>query len=169
MKTDTLDSFDSDYLDQVIEGVTASFCATQSLGTFYEITDEEYEVLYRKAYQAYNNGLFNDALKLFGLAVYFNASETRFLFGFAATLQMLKIYDKAIFYYMLAAKQDLDDPEITFHLAECLLAQSMQEEAIEALKMTVQETNARPQYAQLHQKAQAYLVLAQKKQSPATA
>jgi len=57
----------------------------------------------------------------------------------------------------MASILDLRDPEPTFHTAECMLAMGLVTEATEALQMVVKQTETKPDYQAMNQRAKVIL------------
>jgi type III secretion system low calcium response chaperone LcrH/SycD len=125
----------------------------------YGITEEELEALYTKGFQEYNAQQYEKAMETFAYLIYLKPDEKRYLFAFGAVLQVIKDYKKAIYYYSMAADQDILDPTITLHIVECLVALDMHSDALDALAILLQETASAPQWAGLYAKALAYQTL----------
>lgn len=148
-----MDQFEQTQLeDKLTEFVLAGGMMYQAYG----LTEEHLEALYAKAFQEYSTEQYTKALETFAYLLYLKSNEKRYLFAFGATLQAVKNYEKAIFYYGLAAEQDLSDPVITLHIVECLIALSLREEALDALEILCKETADDAQWAVLYSKAISY-------------
>lgn len=85
------------------------------------LDSETSETLYALAYQAYEHGRYEDALKLFRFLT-LHCSSKRHWMGLGATLQVLKQYEEALSCYGLAALEDASDPYVHLHAADCLFA-----------------------------------------------
>ena len=129
----------------------------------YGIAEQELEALYTKGFQEYNAQQYGKAIESFAYLISLKPDEKRYLFAFAATLQAVKDYKKAIYYYSMAAYQDMDDPTITLQVIECLIALKMYEDALAVLEVLLQETASDTQWSALHTKALAYQTLLAKK------
>lgn len=125
-----------------------------TLGTIYNYTDEDYEVLYALGHSLYSQGRYQDAMKAFGFLVAHNHLEKRFVNAFASSLQMVKSYEEALKYYSLASVMDMSDPAPTFHSCECLIALGRVTEAYEGLTLLLPQCKA-PQYQPLKERALA--------------
>lgn len=144
---------------QVEEQINEYLMAGGTMHELYGITSDELEALYTKGFQEYNAKQYSKAIETFSYLIYLNPYEKRFLFAFGALLQTVKDYKKAIYYYTLAAEQDIADPTITLHIVECLVALGMQEDALAALEILLQETVSEPKWSALYTKARAYQTL----------
>jgi len=115
------------------------FMSGGTLGSLQHYTPPDYESVYKLGHQFYARGAYNDAFKAFGFLVLNNHLDRRFLFAFAAACQMLKRYEEAIRYYTLAMILDAEDPLPSLHISECLIGLGMLPEAIEMLRMVIDE------------------------------
>ncbi|MFC4160056.1 SycD/LcrH family type III secretion system chaperone [Chitinimonas lacunae] len=127
-------------------------------GTLKDIhgyTDDECDALYTLGYNLYNQAKYGDALKIFGFLLQHDQLERRYYKAFASCLQMLKRPEEALKHYTMASLFDLTDPEPTFHTAECLASIGLIEEAREAIDVVLEQTQDKPQYLALNQRATA--------------
>lgn len=150
--------------NQLTEAAISDFMlAGGQLYQLYGITDEELEALYAKGYQEYNAQKLEQAAQNFAYLVHLKPNEKRYLFALGAVFQSMKNYKQAVYYYSMAANQDISDPMISLHLVECLVGMSMNQEALELLDIMCKETMDRPDYQALHVKACTYKTLLTKK------
>jgi len=116
-----------------------------TLGSLQHFTPSDYESVYKLGHQFYARGAYNDAFKAFGFLVLNNHLDRRFLFAFAATCQMLKRYEESIRYYTLAMILNVDDPLPSLHMSECLIGLGKLPEALEMLRMVIDECGSEHQ------------------------
>lgn len=126
-------------VDKLADQIGELLLAGGTLGSVYDYTDQDYEVLYALGHSLYSQGRYQDAVKAFGFLVMHNHLEPRFMNAFAASLQMVKSYEEALQYYTLASVMDMSDPAPTFHSCECLLALGRVDEAREGLEMVINQ------------------------------
>lgn len=148
---------------QLAEQITNLLAHGGTLGSVYNYTDEDYELLYSLGHSFYSQGRYLDAVKAFGYLVIHNHLESRFANAYAASLQMIKSYEEALTYYSLVSVMDMSDPAPTFHSAECLLALGRVEEAREALGIVLGQC-AEPRHAAMKARAEALRSLIDKEQ-----
>lgn len=148
MDTQAQEAFQDELADYMIAGGT--------LHALYGVTQEELEALYTRGFQQYSIGQYEKAMEDFAFLVTLKGDEKRYLFAFAAVLQVLKDYKRALFFYSRAAAQDMFDPIVTFHMVECLVALDMKSDALVMLRILLKETAKDAQWATLHTKAVAY-------------
>lgn len=140
------------------EQITELLMSGGTLGSIYEYSEQDYEVLYALGHSLYAQGRYADAVKAFGFLVMHNHLEKRFVNAFASSLQMVKRYEEAVQFYTLASAMDMGDPLPTFHTSECLLALGRVDEAREALGFVIDQS--RDEALQpLRERAQALLAL----------
>lgn len=80
------------------------------------------EQIYAAAYHHYENGKYEEAVRLFRFLIVSDVNSRRNWMGLAASQQMLKEYDEAIKSYTFAALMDDHDPYVFFYAAECLIS-----------------------------------------------
>jgi type III secretion system low calcium response chaperone LcrH/SycD len=144
--------------EKLAEQITELLLAGGTLGTVYDYTDQDYEVLYALGHSLYSQGRYMDAMKAFGFLVIHNHLERRFMNAFAASLQMIKSYEEAIKYYTMASVMDMSDPVPTFHTCECMIALGMVDDARQGLGMVIGQCKS-PQHDGLKSRAEALLGL----------
>lgn len=144
--------------ERLAKDISQLLSAGGTLGDAYRYTQEDYEVLYALGHSLYSQERYPDAVKAFGYLVMHNHLERRFISAYAASLQMVKSYEEALSYHLLASVMKLTDPVPTYHQAECLIALSRFAEARECLYMVVRQCSEQKIEA-LKSRAQAILAL----------
>lgn len=91
------------------------------------------EALYSTAYSYYQNGLYDDSIRIFRLLATMDPYEKKYWVGLGASCQQHKEYKNALKAYSSAAMIDFDDPAPHLHAAECYLSLENVEEALKAL------------------------------------
>lgn len=129
-----------------------------TIGSIYDYTEQDYEVLYALGHSLYAQGRYVDAAKAFGFLVMHNHLEKRYVSAFASSLQMARRYEQAVQYYTLASAMDMSDPVPTFHTAECLMALGRLGDAREALGFVVAQSSDAA-HQSLGERAQALLAM----------
>jgi len=120
-------------------------------------SDDQFDALYALGYNLYNQGKYAEAMSAFGFLLMHDQFERKYYKAFGSCQQMLKRYEEAIRNYSMASILDLRDPEPTFHTAECMLAMGLVTEATEALQMVVKQTETKPDYQAMNQRAKVIL------------
>ena len=143
---------------QLAEQIAELLMSGGTLGSIYDYTEQDYEVLYALGHSLYAQGRYADATKAFGFLVMHNHLEKRYVGAFASSLQMAKRYEQAVQYYTLASAMDMSDPAPTFHTAECLIALNRLDDAREALGFVVAQSSDAA-HQPLSERAQALLAL----------
>jgi len=144
-------------VETVAAQVVDVFSHGATLKAVHGYTDEEFDALYALGYNFYNQGKFAEALQAFGFLLMHDQMERKYYKAFASCQQMLKRYEEAVRNYSMASILDMTDPEPTFHTAECMVALNMPEEAKQALGFVIKDTEGRPEYAAMAERAKAMI------------
>lgn len=134
--------------------------AGSSLRSAAGMTKNDLEAIYASGYILFNQGKYENALKLFALLLIYEQSDRRFFIAVGTCFQKLNIPEKAIEYLGLANFFDVTDPEPAVQIAECLLAMKRSEEAHKLLKTIHAEFGKLSQYQEMMKKVEAMLFLA---------
>ena len=120
--TDALDALADDEL--VTVEALAEKCLTEgaALADVAGYTEDEMEAVYHFAYNAYRQGKYSDARKLFQFLALNDHVESRFWMGLAATCQMSGDHKEAVTAYEMAAVLEATSPWPPFHAGECYMA-----------------------------------------------
>ncbi len=153
--------------ETLAEQVTRLLAAGGTLGSIYDYTEHDCEVMYTLGHGLYAQGRFADAVKVFGFLAMHNHLERRYMNAFAASLQMVGSHEEAIKFYTLASIMDATDPVPTFHTCECLIALGMKDNAIEGLQMVVAQCRSEAQRP-LGERAAALIKLLESPETSAT-
>lgn len=140
----------ADLAEQAMQG---SIIAKEKLG----ITDGQMEAMYAVAFNQFQKGAFDDAIKSFSLLCLLNPLEYKHLFGIASCFYKKGSYELASLYYVIASRLDRGDPAPFLYAAECLLAVSDVEGAKDALALTLSRIGESPQYAPLRKRVENML------------
>lgn len=108
--------------------------------------------LYATGYQLYRNGKVSDARDFFRFVTYLNPHDRKSWIGLGACYQMMKLYKEAIECYSVAAMQDLQDPYVHFHAAECYHFLGKSQLSIETLDSAIAVAKCSEAYSPLVQK-----------------
>lgn len=103
------------------------------LNLFKDLSSGSLETLYHFAHSYYKQGKYEDAEGLFRFLTVANTHTRKYWMGLGASLQMRKVYDKAIESYELAAALDPTDPQVHLYAADCYFGMSKKEEGLFAL------------------------------------
>lgn len=123
------------YVDTFIPNVLLK---SETLQQAFGISDYEMEKLYEEAYVYYEADAYQDSLTVFRWLILFNTYETKYWMGFAANLQLLEQYEKALHAYAVSALLDSRSPDPHYHAYECYQQLDQKEEAEKALKLATQ-------------------------------
>ena len=121
------------------------------------ITEGQMEAMYAVAYNQFQNGKYDDAAKSFSLLSMFDPLEYKYLFGIASCFHMKGDYQAASLYYIVASGLDENDPAPFLHVGECMLAMKDKEGATESLKIALERSGDKPQYAPMRKRAEVML------------
>ena len=97
-------------------------------------TEDEMEAVYHLAYNAYRQGKYADARKLFSFLALNDHLDSRFWMGLAATCQVSGDYRQAVAGYEMAAVLEATSPWPAFHAGECYMAMNDWERSAKALQ-----------------------------------
>lgn len=147
-KTGTLPENLQTYLDDFIPNVLAK---SETLQQAYGITTKEMEELYAKAYEFYQSNKYQEAFSLFRWLLIFNPFIQKYWMGFAASQQLLKLYEGALHGYAVAALLQDENPYPHFHAYECYMSLENREEALKALEEASELAAANSTYFALNQ------------------
>ncbi|MBF0103143.1 MAG: SycD/LcrH family type III secretion system chaperone, partial [Desulfobacterales bacterium] len=121
------------------------------------LTDKDMEAIYSLGYTAYNNGKFEDAMKVFKFLSFYDHMQKKYWMGLAGCRQMLKDYAGAVQAYAYIAILDVSDPKVHLHAADCLMALKSYKEAESALLAAVHWAGDQSGYADVKNRALAVL------------
>ena len=132
--TDALEALTDQELVSVEELAKKCLMEGAALADVQGYTEDEMEAVYHLAYNAYRQGKYPDARKLFQFLALSDHVESRFWMGLAATCQMSGEYRQAVAAYEMAAVLEATNPWPPFHAAECCVAMNDWEKSREALQ-----------------------------------
>lgn len=137
-------------IESYVEGFIPNILLkSESLQKAFGISDYEMEKLYEEAYEYYESDAYQDSLILFRWLVLFNSYEAKYWMGFAATLQLLERYEKALHAYAVAYLLDSQNPYPHFHAYECYMLLKNRDDAEKALEMAYQRCDGKAAYDEL--------------------
>lgn len=134
MSTLMSDTFDNELYNRFMQFAQA-MQQGETIGDTLDITPRECEALYTIGHTLYGQARYSEAFRIFSLLVMFNHLDDRYLMALASAAQSLGRYKDALHNYAAVALMRLDDPAPLFHSAECLIALSHFDEAIETLEL----------------------------------
>ncbi|MCC5832829.1 MAG: SycD/LcrH family type III secretion system chaperone [Chlamydiales bacterium] len=141
--------FPEDIESYVEEFVPNVLLKSETLQRAFGITDYEMEKLYEEAYELYEANAYQEALNLFRWLLLFNSYEAKYWMGFAAALQLLERYEKALHAYAVASLLDSKSPYPHFHAYECYILLNNRDDADKALKLAYQRCDGKAAYDEL--------------------
>lgn len=101
------------------------------------ISKDAIEFFYLNAFNLYNSGKYDAAIKIFFLLDMFDPTDSRFNYGIAACHHMEKRYDDAIFVYNKCLFQSPLNPMVYYHLADCYIKTNRKREALVMLGVCI--------------------------------
>lgn len=126
----------------------------ESLG----ITDQQMEAIYLVAFNSYQSGKYNDALKIFSILSAMHPLESKYWFGMGACCQQLESLTQAgFFYYVCTVMSKGEQPEAFLHLAECLIMLDDPTAARFNLNQLIEKHGSNPQASHLIDRARLML------------
>ena len=120
--TDALEALTDQEVVAVEELAKKCLMEGAALADVQGYTEDEMEAVYHLAYNAYRQGKYPDARKLFQFLALNDHVESRFWMGLAATCQMSGEYREAVAAYEMAALLEATNPWPPFHAGECHMA-----------------------------------------------
>jgi type III secretion system low calcium response chaperone LcrH/SycD len=105
--------------------------------------------LYATAFHLYQNGKYQEAVDCFRILVLIDAPERNHWMGYAATLQMLKRYEEALYAYSVAAIMKPEDPHAHIYAANCCFSSEQIERGLQALDSADDAINGQEEYNHL--------------------
>jgi type III secretion system low calcium response chaperone LcrH/SycD len=127
------------------------------------LTDETMEAIYSVAYNLYQNGKFEDALKIFQFLCFYDHYNKKYYMGLGACRQMLKQYAEAIDTFTYASILDSSDPTPPLYAADCHLALGNLEAAESGFYAAHEWSGTKEEYKEIKERAKSMLDLIQKK------
>jgi type III secretion system low calcium response chaperone LcrH/SycD len=111
------------------------------------------ESYYKKAFQLYNAGQYQEALKIFRIMVMLCPTEHKFSFALGACLHRVEDYAQALGAYQTCSQSDPTDPLPYYHGADCLAKLGYHKAAKESLRIAIDNAKANPKYSALLDRA----------------
>jgi type III secretion system low calcium response chaperone LcrH/SycD len=121
------------------------------------LDENDMEALYAVAYNVYQSGKYQDAVKIFGLLSVLDPTDYRFVFGGASCMQMLGEYMMAGMYYQMAGGLDTANPAPMLHSAECFLALKDRDGAKFALEQALERAGDKAEFTPIKKRAEVML------------
>lgn len=118
------------------------------------VTKAEIEKAYREAYNNFQGGKYDEAIKLFRMLEIVDPGNYRYAFAIGAALQYQKKYIPAAGSYIEASKLDRMNPIPRYHLYDCFLKANQPFAALWAITEAVLLADKDPKYAALKVKAE---------------
>lgn len=113
------------------------------------LSEDALTALYTMGYNLYQQGKYTDAKQFFHLLTLIDSLDRRYWMGLAACHQKLKNYLQAIEYYSVVALQDIENPYVHFHAAECYFGACQPDKGLEALESAVEVAGMSPAHESL--------------------
>lgn len=129
------------------------------------VDDNTMEAIYYVAYTLYQNGKYEDSLKVFKLLGLFDHLEKKYLMGIGSCQQMLQQYKDAINSYSMAALLDISNPTPPLHAAECYLALGDFENALSGFTAALEFASKQAGFDEVTDKATKMLAVVKNKLS----
>lgn len=118
------------------------------------ISKDAIEFFYANAYNLYNSGKYDAAIKIFFLLDMFDPTDSRFNYGIAACHQMEKRYEEAIHTYNKCLFQPPVNPIVYHHLYECYMKLDRKREALVMIGVCMKNAENDSMHASLLTRAQ---------------
>ncbi|MBF0318680.1 MAG: SycD/LcrH family type III secretion system chaperone [Nitrospirae bacterium] len=150
-------------VETTLRSINALFPGVTTFQQKNGMSDDQMEAMYAIAYNLYQSGKYDEAVKVFLVLAINNPFLPKYWKGMGASLQMSKKYCPAVYAYTTAGSLDVKDPEVYLHLSECTIALGRKEESISTLKTAIEKSAANPAYEHIATRAQALLSTIDKK------
>ena len=129
-------------------------------GTFKDLknmNDDTMEAIYSVAFNLYQGGKFDEALKVFQFLCFYDHFNKKYYLGMGACQQMLKDYESAIEIFTYAAVLDGDDPRAMMYIGDCHMGQGDKEKARQSYEMAIEWAGESAEYAEDKARAEALM------------
>lgn len=127
-----------------------------SRSAYHRFSETDFAFMHNLADNTYEQGKYADAARYFAALAFCRPFDEQYLFGWAASLQMLEQLDEAIALYGLLAVLNPDNLLPGLHMAECLMRKGDKPAAKQVLEAVLPNCDDHPDLAQ---KIQGYLGL----------
>lgn len=107
------------------------------------------EAIYQEGGRLYNAGRFKDSLGFFRVLDLLMPNVPKFMFGIAASYQMLKRDQEAAGWYIKCAYVDKTSPIPYYHMADCFLKLKNYGAAIAALRSVILRAKGDPKFEKI--------------------
>lgn len=124
----------------------------ETLQKAFSVTESEMKELYRLAYTHYQKENYSLAHEHYRFLVILDPFERLYWMGYAASLQLLHHFEKALHGYAVAALLDQQDPICHYHAHECYLALHNSAEAFKALSLAEELCGEKDEYKHLKER-----------------
>lgn len=118
-------------------------------------SDKSMAEFYNAAYRLFNHKRYGDAANAFLFLVTLNSYNYDYWLGLGMSAQMCKEYDLSIDAYEMAAVTKPDSPVPYFYLSKCFFAIHDRENALNALDLALEYSEASEEYSDLRNQALA--------------
>lgn len=151
--------FEPDVSEKIIsvEDLIKKIQEGYSIAAAVGFSKEKLEAVYAIAYQFFNQGKYEKAMKLFGFLLIHEQSDQRFYIAFGTCLQILNLPEEAIKYLGIASVFEPSDPLPAIQIAECLFSLNRSNEAYDLLKKIDADFGSLPQFKEVAAKVKLML------------
>ena len=126
---------------------------------YHRFNEADFALMHNLANNTYEQGKYADAARFFSALAFCRPLDEQYLFGWAASLQMMERFDDAVTLYGLLALLNPDNLLPGLHMAECLMRKGDTPAAKQVLEALLPNCDDRPDRIGLADKIQAYLGL----------
>lgn len=123
-----------------------------SLPDLLHLPPEMTEFLYAQAIRQYQLKKWGEASSIFQVLNLLKPDDYRFPYGAAAAFHMMKDYEKAKFWYMVANCLTEDNPMILYHLSDCFMKTNQNASGKLLLETALERCSISPKYALLKER-----------------
>jgi len=147
------DSLPQETKHQIEEVLLRLFEKNGSPQKAFGVPDDVMENCYKKGYNLFKAGKYQEAVKIFESLSYLNRADPRYSLATAASYHYLKDYSKAAANYILCKESDPFSPIACFHLYDCLRKLDQPLLAVNAIAEVIVRCQDIPVYKEMKEKA----------------
>lgn len=118
-----------------------------------KISLQKIEALYERAYGFYITEKYGEAADIFDVLIFYDHTDWRNWSGYAASYQMLREYERALYGYSEAFKLDRNNLAPLVHIFECYFELKEYSKAVAALESFILTAKNKPEYAEAVQQS----------------
>jgi len=154
----SLKNLDMDFDYGSLSKIVSKFLSGGTFQEFNNISKDTMEASYNVAYNLYEGGKHEDAVKVFKFLCFFNHMEKKYFLGLGACYLAQKNYTEGVATFFHLMNLDYTDPRGLFYMAECFLGLDDVESAKPIYKAVVVIASKDDKWNDIKQGAEGLLV-----------